>query len=115
MAHRRYLNQPLRSLAAGAFLCTMLSGCTVIAVGAAAVSATATVVGVAADVAVGSVKLVGKGVGAAYDAATDDKPDNSGITIKYRDPSAMPAAPEASATPPSTQTEKTEKTENSNP
>ena len=64
--------QPLRFLAAGAF-CWLLSGCTVITVGAAAVSVTATAVGLAADVAVGSVKLVGKGVGAAIDAASDDE------------------------------------------
>lgn len=59
-------------------LCTALSGCTVVAVGAAAV-------GVAADVAIGTAKLAGKGVGAAYGAMTDDKPDNSGISIKYRE------------------------------
>ncbi|MBB6577318.1 hypothetical protein HNP33_001373 [Comamonas odontotermitis] len=59
-------------------LCTTLSGCTVVAVGAAAV-------GVAADVAIGTAKLAGKGVGAAYGAMTDDKPDNSGISIKYRE------------------------------
>lgn len=66
--------QPLRLLAAGAF-CWLLSGCTVITVGAAAVSVTATAVGLVADVAVGSVKLVGKGVGAAIDAASDDETD----------------------------------------
>ena len=52
--------------------------------GAAAVSVTATAVGVAADVAVGTVKVVGKGVGKAYDAITDDKPDDSGVRIRYR-------------------------------
>ena len=64
---------------------TTLSGCTVIAVGAAAVGVTATAVGVAADVAVGTAKLAGKGVGAAYNAMSDDKPDNSGLSIKYRE------------------------------
>ena len=35
--------------------------------------------------AVAAAKLAGKGVGAAYDAISDDKPDNSGISIKYRE------------------------------
>ncbi len=107
MAQHRSSTKPLRLAAAGAFsmprrrpkvkhglprasgpaqwaclgallLCTVLSGCTVVAVGAAAV-------GVAADVAIGTAKLAGKGVGAAYDAISDDKPDNSGISIKYRE------------------------------
>ncbi len=75
----------LRLLATGAFLCVALSGCTVITVGAAAMSVTAAAVGVAADVAVGTAKLAGKGVGAAYGAIADDKPDNSGLSIKYRE------------------------------
>lgn len=70
---------------AGAFWCFALSGCTVVAVGAAAVSVTATAVGAAADVAVGTAKLAGKGVGKAYDALTDDKPDNSGVSVKFRE------------------------------
>ncbi len=78
MARQRHCPQPLRLAAAGAFLCTTLSGCAVVAVGAAAV-------GVAADVAVGTAKLAGKGVAAAYGALADDKPDHSGITIHYRD------------------------------
>ena len=87
MLRAMHNTQPLRLLAAGAFFCTLLplSGCTVVAVGAAAVSVTATAVGVAADVAVGTVKLAGKGVGAAYGALSDDKPDNSGLSIKYRE------------------------------
>jgi hypothetical protein len=55
---------------------------------------------------------VGKGVGKAYDAVTDDKPDDSGISIKYREsdpghpyrppaPEAVPAAPsQPQPTPP---------------
>lgn len=58
-----------------------LSGCTVVAVGAATVGIAASAVGVAADVAVGTAKLAGK----AYDAISDDKPDNSGLSIKYRE------------------------------
>ena len=88
MAPLRTIQQPLRLAAAGAFLYLSLfslSGCTVVAVGAAAVSVTATAVGVAADVAVGTAKLAGKGVGAAYGAIADDKPDNSGLSIKYRE------------------------------
>lgn len=85
MHYRHHAIQPLRSLAAGAFLCFALSGCAAVSVGAAAVSVTATAVGVAADAAVGTAKLVGKGVGKAYDAVTDDKPDNSGVNIKYRE------------------------------
>ena len=66
-------------------MCVALSGCTVVTVGAAAVGVTAAAVGVAADVAVGTAKLAGKGVGAAYDAISDDKPDNSGVSIKFRE------------------------------
>lgn len=48
-----------------------LAGCTVIAVTGAAVSVTASAVGLAADAAVGTVKIVGKGVGKAADALLD--------------------------------------------
>jgi hypothetical protein len=87
-------------------LCLALSGCTVVAVGSAAVSVTATAVGVAADAAVGTAKLVGKGVGKAYDAVTDDQPDDSGVSIKYResDPS-HPYRPPAQEAPPTVQPE----------
>ncbi|MCS4295260.1 hypothetical protein M2375_003502 [Comamonas sp. BIGb0152] len=88
MAADRPLLKPLRPLAAGAFYCAsalLLGGCSVVAVGAAAVSVTATAVGLAADAAVGTVKVVGKGVGKAYDMATGEEPDNSGITVRYRE------------------------------
>ena len=45
----------------------LLPGCTVVTVTATAVSVTATAVGLAADVAVGTAKVVGHGVGAAVD------------------------------------------------
>ena len=72
--NRRFASQPLRLLAAGAFCCalTQLSGCTVVAVGAAAVSVTASAVGLAADAAVGTARIVGKGVGKAADALADE-------------------------------------------
>lgn len=95
MAHPGRSRQPLRLAAAGVFLCALLSGCTVVAVGAAAVSVTATAVGLAADAAVGTAKVVGKGVGKAYDAMTDEE-DHSGITIRYRErgaPQPLPDAP----------------------
>lgn len=110
MAAERRLIQPLRLVAAGAFYCAtalVLSGCSVVAVGAAAVSVTATAVGLAADAAVGTVKVVGKGVGKAYDMATGEEQDNSGITVRYRErrpgetfppqqpPQALPASPAA--------------------
>lgn len=100
--NRRFASQPLRLLAAGAFCCalTQLSGCTVVAVGAAAVSVTASAVGLAADAAVGTVKIVGKGVGKAYDAMTDDgKPDGSGIHVRYRDAAPAPLEPPPSGLP----------------
>lgn len=49
-----------------------LSGCAVVAIADAAVSVTAGVVGLAADATIGTVKIVGKGVGAAADAAFGD-------------------------------------------
>lgn len=88
MAADRRLSKPLRSLAAGAFYCALamlLGGCSVVAVGAAAVSVTASAVGLAADAAVGTVKVVGKGVGKAYDMATGEEQDNSGISVRYRE------------------------------
>ena len=48
----------------------MLGGCAVVAVTSTAVSVTASAVGLAADAAVGTVKIVGKGVGAAAGAVT---------------------------------------------
>ncbi|GAB2836096.1 hypothetical protein GCM10027276_43320 [Comamonas piscis] len=88
MAADRPVSKPLRLLAAGAFYCAsawLLGGCSVVAVGAAAVSVTATAVGLAADAAVGTVKVVGKGVGKAYDMATGEEQDNSGVTVRYRE------------------------------
>lgn len=49
-----------------------LSGCAVVAVADAAVSVAAGAVGLAADAAVGTVKIVGKGVGKAADAMLGD-------------------------------------------
>ena len=85
---------------AGVFLCLTLSGCTVIAVTGTAISVTAGAVGLAADAAIGTAKIVGKGVGKAADALMDDDPpDTSGVNIRYRDPSATaPAAAEMPAT-----------------
>ena len=48
----------------------LLGGCAVVTVAGTAVSITASAVGLAADAAVGTVKIVGKGVGAAADAVT---------------------------------------------
>ena len=102
-------HKPLRLLATGAFLCLTLTGCAVVAVTSAAVSVTAGAVGLAADAAIGTAKIVGKGVGKAADALMDDdKPgisDSSGVNIRYRDSansSAMSSetpAPAATATP----------------
>lgn len=91
--------KPSRSPALGAFLClctaALLSGCTVVAVTATAVSVTASAVGLAADAAVGTAKIVGKGVGKAVDAMSDDgaAADNSGITVRYRTPDGQPLTP----------------------
>ncbi|QXZ11461.1 hypothetical protein KUF54_16415 [Comamonas sp. Y33R10-2] len=97
-------NKPLRLLATGAFLCITLSGCAVVAVTSTAISVTAGAVGLAADAAIGTAKIVGKGVGKAADALMDDdKPDNSGIHIQYRD-AANPTAAAADAPLPTTVT-----------
>ncbi|BDR11071.1 hypothetical protein CTR2_R44090 [Comamonas thiooxydans] len=71
-----------------------------IAVTGTAISVTAGAVGLAADAAIGTAKIVGKGVGKAADALMDDDPpDASGVNIRYRDPSATaPAAAEMPAT-----------------
>lgn len=49
-----------------------LCGCAVVSVASTAVSVTAGAVGLAADAAIGSAKIVGKGVGKAADAVLDD-------------------------------------------
>ena len=86
---------------AGAFLCFALSGCAVVAVTSTAVSVTAGAVGLAADAAIGTAKIVGKGVGKAADAMMDNgKPDNSGVNVRYREPVPGEALPgEVPATP----------------
>lgn len=85
--------QPLRSLAAGFFVCALLlslQGCAAVAVASTAVGLTATAAGLAASAAVGTVTLVGKGVGHAAHALLDDTPDHSGLQVRYRDPAAAP-------------------------
>ena len=62
---------PLRLWAAGVFSCVLLSGCITYTV----VSAAASVAGLAVDATVGTVKIVGKGVGKAADALLDDDED----------------------------------------
>ena len=52
-----------------------LGGCTVITVAGTAASLAVTGVGLAADAAVGTVKLTGKAVGAAVDAVTPGSND----------------------------------------
>jgi len=98
------MHKPLRPLAAGAFfgaLLLALPGCAVVTVAATAVSITAGAVGLAADAAIGTAQLVGKGVGKAADALLDDPPDHSGIQVRYRAPTAadrlLVATPEAAA------------------
>ncbi|PTT23439.1 hypothetical protein DBR12_01370 [Acidovorax sp. HMWF029] len=59
-----------------------LTGCTVVTVASTAVSVTASAVGLAADATVGTVKIVGKGVGMAADAVYSPAPDTSGIQIR---------------------------------
>jgi len=60
-----------------------LVGCTVVAVATTAVSVTASAVGLAADATVGTVRVVGKGVGMAADAMSNSPaPDTSGIQIR---------------------------------
>lgn len=96
------ISKPLRPTTwAGAFLSLALTGCTV-------VSVTASAVGLAADAAIGTARIVGKGVGKAADAmlGDDEKEDNSGITIRYRESRDAPlqdqppsAAPPASPAP----------------
>ncbi|WP_284336826.1 hypothetical protein [Comamonas sp. NoAH] len=65
---------PLRLIAAGTFSCLLLTGCITYTV----VGAAASVAGLAVDAAVGTVKIVGKGVGAAVDAMSDDDEDEEG-------------------------------------
>lgn len=69
-----------RPLALGAFLClaALLPGCAVVAVASTAVSVTAGAVGLAADAAIGTAKIVGKGVGKAVDALGDEPAQSEG-------------------------------------
>ena len=63
---------PVRGLTlAGALtMASLLGGCAVISVGSTAVGLAATGAGLVVDAAVGTVKVTGKVVGAAVDAAT---------------------------------------------
>ena len=54
---------------------TMSSGCAVVAVADAVGTVAVKTVGVAADAAIGTVKIVGKGVGKAADAALGSDKD----------------------------------------
>lgn len=82
-------------LAAGAI--SLLGGCAVVAVTSAAVSVTAGVVGLAADAAIGTARIAGKGIGKAADAMMgDDAPaaaDSSGVNIQYNIAPATTPAP----------------------
>lgn len=75
----------------------LLGGCAVVAVTSAAVSVTAGVVGLAADAAIGTARIAGKGIGKAADAMLGDDapapPDNSGVNIKYNIAPAPAPAP----------------------
>lgn len=71
MPHGKRPLLPLRLWAAGAFACLLLTGCITYTV----VSAAASVAGLAVDATVGTVKIVGKGVGKAADALLDDDDD----------------------------------------
>ena len=49
---------------------------------------TAGAAGLTTDAAMGTVKMLGKGVGKAAEALLDDLPNHSGIQVRYRDPTA---------------------------
>ncbi|MDA8453793.1 hypothetical protein M4R22_03345 [Acidovorax sp. GBBC 3334] len=93
-SHRR----TLPAAAALAVVLPWLAGCTVVTVASTAVGVTASAVGLAADAAIGTVRIVGKGVGMAADAVTGGSGDTSGIQIRESIRPAAPAgAPEAPA------------------
>ncbi|WP_295982394.1 hypothetical protein [uncultured Variovorax sp.] len=62
----------LRRLLLLASLSAMLGGCAVVTVASTAVSVGAGAVGLAADAAIGTVRITGKAVGAAADAVIPD-------------------------------------------
>lgn len=63
---------PLLARFSALLVCLLLPGCAVVTVASTAVSVGAGVVGLAADAAVGTVRLTGKAVGAAADAVLPD-------------------------------------------
>lgn len=81
------------ALLATALACALLPGCAVVTVASTAVSVGVGVVGLAADAAIGTVRITGKAVGAAADAAFGSDEDTSGITVRYREPAPDSAAP----------------------
>lgn len=91
-------HKPLRlTPSRGAFSWWLPIGTALLALsgGYCVVSVAGSVVGLAADAAIGTVRIVGKGVGKAADAMLDDdepKQDNSGISIKYRESKGCAAA-----------------------
>lgn len=80
------MRRPVTCVVVGAALLPpLLVGCTVVTVASTAVSVTASAVGLAADAAVGTVKVVGKGAGMAANALSSGgnaTPDHSGIEIR---------------------------------
>jgi len=84
----------LRWLFAGSAM-ALLGGCTVVTVASTAVGITAGVVGLAADAAIGTARIAGKGIGKAADAMMDDPApaDHSGVNINYNIRPAPTPAP----------------------
>jgi hypothetical protein len=72
-----------------ATLLVLLTGCTAVSVVATTASITASAVGLAAEATIGTVRVVGKGVGMAADAMSGSPaPDHSGIQIRESVPPA---------------------------
>jgi hypothetical protein len=70
----RFLRSTLTATMSTIVLALSLQGCTVLAIADTVGTVAVKTVGVAADVAIGTVKLTGKAVGAAADAVTPDSP-----------------------------------------
>lgn len=66
----------LRGAAAAIGAAALLNGCAVVAVADMAATVAVKGVGLAADAAIGTVRLTGKAVGAAADAVLPGEPDN---------------------------------------
>lgn len=77
-----------------------MSGCTLLTIADAVGTVAVGTVGLAAGAVIGTVKIVGNGVGKAADAMTDDKAKDAATAAKPADGTVSPSTSSVKANPP---------------